>query len=75
MFDEVTAGSAADPNRKEVADCAGGFDPKLNEDVDGEPKVEDEPKLNWDLTVESTFFSLADEPSFGVLQQTHSLSV
>lgn len=32
------------------------------------------PKLNCDFTVESTFFSLADEPSLGVLQQAHSRS-
>lgn len=70
VFDEVTVGCCAGvPNWKEVDGVAAGFDPKLNVDVDGEPK------LNFDFTVESTLFSPAGAPSFGVLQQAHSLSV
>lgn len=69
VFDAVTFGCAGLPNWKEVDGVAAGIDPKVNADVDGEPK------LNCDFTVESTFFPLADAPSFGVLQQAHSLSV
>lgn len=69
VFDDVTDGCAGLPNWKVLDGVAVGFDPKVNGDVDGVPK------LNCDFTVESAFFSLTDAPSFGVLQQAHSLSV
>lgn len=68
-FDEVTAGWAGAPNWNEAVGVAVGFDPKLNVDVGGVPK------LKPDLTVESVFFSPAEDPLFGVLQQAQTVSV
>lgn len=66
-FDEVTAVAVGAPNWKEVDNVADGFDPKLNVDVEGEPKV------FWVFTVESIFSSAVF--GFSVLQQMHLLSV